>query len=193
MEPGHNNNFDFIRFTAATTVWYAHALLFFGHPDRLLRVDNLGQFAVTIFFTISGYFFQGLRPTDDNRSFPVPLPLLEYTYIPEDHLLDGQFRFDLSSVALTRDVGTDDQRVSAEMRWRKPWVTGNGMLVKRPFVIGTDVALTGFDPKAWAAWGYLRRPCQRGWPKERASLPRTRSGQAQAWRTARATCRPALR
>ncbi|HEX4860256.1 MAG TPA: LPS assembly protein LptD, partial [Rhizomicrobium sp.] len=80
-------------------------------------------------FAISGYFFQGLRPTDDNRTFPVPLPLIEYTYIPEDHVLDGQFRFDLSSVALTRDVGTDDQRVSAEMRWRKPWITGNGMLV----------------------------------------------------------------
>src|SRR5262249_35503834 len=72
-------------------------------------------------FAIDGYFFQGLRPTDDNRTFPVPLPLIEYSYIPEDHLLDGQFRFDLSSVALTRDVGTDDQRVSAERGWRKPW------------------------------------------------------------------------
>jgi LPS-assembly protein len=80
-------------------------------------------------FALTGYFFQGLRPTDDNRTFPVPLPLMEYTYIPEDHLLGGQFRFDLSSVALTRDVGTDDQRISAEMRWRKPWITGNGMLV----------------------------------------------------------------
>lgn len=80
-------------------------------------------------FSISGYFFQGLRPTDDNRSFPVPLPLMEYTYIPEDHVLDGQFRFDLSSVALTRDIGTDDQRASAEVRWRKPWTTGDGMQV----------------------------------------------------------------
>ncbi len=80
-------------------------------------------------FAISGYFFQGLRSTDDNRTFPMPLPLVEYTYIPEDHLLGGQFRFDLSSVALTRDLGTDDQRVSAEMRWRKPWITGNGMMV----------------------------------------------------------------
>ena len=80
-------------------------------------------------FAITGYFFQGLRSTDDNRTFPMPLPLVEYTYIPEDHVLGGQFRFDLSSVALTRDLGTDDQRVSAEMRWRKPWITGNGMMV----------------------------------------------------------------
>ena len=80
-------------------------------------------------FAVTGYFFQGLRSTDDNRTFPMPLPLVEYTYIPEDPVLDGQFRFDLSSVALTRDLGTDDQRVSAEMRWRKPWITGNGMMV----------------------------------------------------------------
>jgi LPS-assembly protein len=79
-------------------------------------------------FTLDGYFFQGLRPTDDNRTFPVPLPLVEYTYIPDGRSDWGQFRFDFSSVALTREMGTDDQRVSAEMRWRKPFITGNGML-----------------------------------------------------------------
>ncbi|MBV9693623.1 MAG: LPS-assembly protein LptD [Alphaproteobacteria bacterium] len=80
-------------------------------------------------FAVTGYFFQGLRSTDDNRTFPVPLPLIEYSYIPQDHLLGGQFRLDLSSVALTRDIGTDEQRVSAEVRWRKPWITANGMMI----------------------------------------------------------------
>lgn len=79
-------------------------------------------------FAIDGYFFQGLRPTDDNRTFPVPLPLVEYTYIPDERSRWGQFRFDFSSVALTRDLGTDDQRVSAEARWRKPFITGDGMM-----------------------------------------------------------------
>ncbi len=80
-------------------------------------------------FAVTGYFFQGLRPTDDNRSFPVPLPLVEYSYIPLDHLLGGQFRFDFSSVALTRDEGTDDQRATAEARWRLPFITGDGQLI----------------------------------------------------------------
>ena len=30
-------------------------------------------------------------------------------------------------------------------------LTGNGSLVKRPFLIGPGVALVGFDEKAWAA------------------------------------------
>jgi len=79
-------------------------------------------------FSVDGYFFQGLRATDDNRTFPVPLPLVQYTYIPEGRTEWGQFRFDFSSVALTRDMGTDDQRASAEIRWRKPFIAGNGML-----------------------------------------------------------------
>jgi LPS-assembly protein len=80
-------------------------------------------------FAMTGYFFQGLRTTDDNRQFPVPLPLIEYTYIPEDHLLGGQFRFDFNTVALTRDEGTDDQRATAELRWRKPFIALDGQLI----------------------------------------------------------------
>ena len=30
-------------------------------------------------------------------------------------------------------------------------LAGNGSLVKRPFLIGQGVALTGFDEKTWAA------------------------------------------
>jgi LPS-assembly protein len=79
-------------------------------------------------FSISGYFFQGLRATDDNRTFPVPLPLVEYTYIPMNKWAGGRFRFDINSVALTRDVGANDQRLTAEARWRLPLITDMGQL-----------------------------------------------------------------
>ncbi len=79
-------------------------------------------------FSIAGYFFQGLRATDNNRTFPVPLPLLQYTYIPVHKWAGGRFRFDINGVALTRDVGTDDQRLTAEARWRLPLVTEMGQL-----------------------------------------------------------------
>jgi len=78
---------------------------------------------------MTGYFFQGLRTTDDNRQFPVPLPLIEYSYIPLDHVLDGQFRFDFDTAVITRDEGTDDQRATAEVRWRKPFIALDGQLI----------------------------------------------------------------
>jgi LPS-assembly protein len=79
-------------------------------------------------FAVTGYFFQGLRASDDNRTFPVALPLIEYTYVPMHKWLGGQFRVDINSVALTRDMGANDQRLSTEVQWRFPVVASDGEL-----------------------------------------------------------------
>jgi len=79
-------------------------------------------------FAVTGYAFQGLRATDNNRTFPIALPLVEYTYIPLHKWAGGQFRVDVNSVALSRDIGTNDQRLSAEARWRLPVVASDGEL-----------------------------------------------------------------
>jgi LPS-assembly protein len=80
-------------------------------------------------FEISGYFFQGLLATDNNKQFPVVLPLVEYTYEPLDDVLGGQFRFDFNTAAISRDDGEDDQRATGEMRWQVPYITSNGQLI----------------------------------------------------------------
>ena len=96
--------------------------------DRLVSdmfvegIDGRSRFAIT------GYYFQGLRLTDNQNFFPVVLPLVEYTYIPEHDVLGGEFRFDASTRAITRDLGPKDQRATAEARWRLPVITGNGQL-----------------------------------------------------------------
>lgn len=79
-------------------------------------------------FSIAGYFFQGLRASDNNRTFAVPLPLIEYTYIPLQKMLGGRFQLDLNAVALTRDTGANNQRLTAEASWRYPLVTSIGQL-----------------------------------------------------------------
>jgi len=80
-------------------------------------------------FAITGYFFQGLRSTDDNNLFPVALPLIEYNYIPQRDVFGGDFRFDLSTIAISRDEGNDDQRLTGNMKWSLPFVTDNGELI----------------------------------------------------------------
>ncbi len=80
-------------------------------------------------FTINGYFFQGLVSTDNNSQYPVVLPLIEYTYIPEGDVFGGQLRFDLDTVAISRQTHENDQRFTGEVRWQLPLVTGNGQLV----------------------------------------------------------------
>ena len=81
-------------------------------------------------FAMTGYFFQDLRAGHvSSGEIPLVLPIVEYTYVPKGNLLGGQFRFDLSSAAITRNVGPDSQRISGELRWRLPFVTDNGQLL----------------------------------------------------------------
>jgi LPS-assembly protein len=80
-------------------------------------------------FAVTGYFFQGLRAADDSSVIPLALPLVEFNYIPVDKPLGGQFRFDFNTVALTRNVGEDDQRATAEARMRWPTILPGGQLL----------------------------------------------------------------
>lgn len=80
-------------------------------------------------FFMTGYFFQGLRATDTSANIPIVLPLIEYTYIPENDVLGGHFRFDLNTAAITHNIGVDSQRVTGEAKWRLPFVTAAGQLL----------------------------------------------------------------
>jgi LPS-assembly protein len=80
-------------------------------------------------FEITGYFFQGLLASDDNQEFPVVLPLIDYTYIPEGPLLGGDFRLDVNTATISRQVGVEDQRGTAEVNWKLPLITSNGQLI----------------------------------------------------------------
>ena len=79
-------------------------------------------------FALTGYYFQGLRSTDVTRRIPYALPRFEYSFIPAQDLLGGQFRFDLNGLALNRSSGRDDQRVTEEATWKKPVVLPGGQL-----------------------------------------------------------------
>ncbi|MGH7489096.1 MAG: LPS-assembly protein LptD, partial [bacterium] len=80
-------------------------------------------------FVLTGYYFEGLRITDNQRSFPLVLPLIDYTFVPEHKVFGGDFRFDANSAVISRDLGPQSERVSAEVRWRLPILTSNGQMI----------------------------------------------------------------
>jgi LPS-assembly protein len=101
----------------------------FSQADRLVNdlfVEGTGG---RTRFAITGYFFQGLRATDNSSVIPLALPLIEFNYSPTRNWAGGQFRFDINSVTLTRNVGANVQRFSAEARMRWPTVLPGGQLV----------------------------------------------------------------
>lgn len=79
-------------------------------------------------FSLSSYYFQGLRSTDVTARIPYVLPRLDVSMVPNQKVAGGTFRFDLSGVSIGRDAGRDDQRLTGEINWRVPTVFANGQL-----------------------------------------------------------------
>jgi len=97
-------------------------------------------------FAVTGYFFQGLRATDTPGIIPLALPLVEFNYIPLSKVLGSQFRFDFTSIALTRNIGENDQRATAEARMRWPTVLPGGQLLTLQLDARGDVYHVSNDP-----------------------------------------------
>jgi LPS-assembly protein len=79
-------------------------------------------------YALTSYYFEGLRSTDIQSRIPYVLPKLEASYIPVRKVLGGSFRLDLNGVDIGRDNGRDDQRLTSEANWKRPFVLGNGQL-----------------------------------------------------------------
>ncbi|HWD27276.1 MAG TPA: LPS assembly protein LptD [Rhizomicrobium sp.] len=118
----------------------------FSQLDRLVNDVFAEATSGRSRFAITGYFFQGLRASDNSDIVPFALPLIEFSYIPVTKLLGSQFRFDFNSVTLTRNVGEDDQRATAEMRMRWPTVLPGGQLLTFQLDARGDVYHVSNDP-----------------------------------------------
>lgn len=79
-------------------------------------------------FNLASYYFEGLRSTDVASRIPYLLPRLDASFIPTAKVAGGSFRADLSGVAIGRDSGRNDQRVTGEINWKTPVVWGNGQI-----------------------------------------------------------------
>ncbi|MDE2462548.1 MAG: LPS-assembly protein LptD [Alphaproteobacteria bacterium] len=79
---------------------------------------------------LSGYYFQDLREGRVSQSeIPFVLPAINYTYIPRHPVAGGQFRFNVSSASIMRNVGANDERLSTQVRWQLPLITPDGQLI----------------------------------------------------------------
>lgn len=93
--------------------------------------------------SIAAFSIQGLRPGDNNRTFPVVAPIVEGRYEDPNDIFGGRLRFTGSAVSLTRSQspvnpalnqpGLDSQRVSADLDWQRVFTSDAGLRVA-PFV-----------------------------------------------------------
>ncbi len=99
------------------------------------RQDNLS------WFSVNAISVQGLRPTDNDRTFPTIAPLIEARFELPVPVLGGRFRMQGSAVVLTREQsqtspsqqGADSRRATFQADWRTNFTFNSGLRVS-PFL-----------------------------------------------------------
>ena len=102
--------------------------------------------------SVAAFSVQGLRPGDNDRTFPIVAPVVESHVDDPSAVLGGRLRFTASAVALTRDQSTDastpnvpgldSRRVSGEANWQRSFISTSTGLRLDPFV---DVRVDGYS------------------------------------------------
>jgi LPS-assembly protein len=93
------------------------------------------------YLSIAAISVQGLRPTDNDRTFPSIAPLIEGRYEPQSAILGGRLRLQGSAVILDRDrspdnpllPGIDSRRATLQGDWRRAFTLTNGLRIE-PFL-----------------------------------------------------------
>lgn len=96
------------------------------------------------YFSAAAFTIQGLRPGDNERTFPVVGPLIESRWEAPQEIAGGRLRIRASAVALTREQspigapplridGLDSRRATGEVDWRSTYTTAGGLRIS-PYV-----------------------------------------------------------
>lgn len=96
------------------------------------------------YLSVAAFSIQGLRPEDNDRTFPIVGPLIESRWEPTSEFAGGRLRVQGSAVVLTRDQspegapplrldGLDSRRATGELDWRANYTSAAGIRIS-PFV-----------------------------------------------------------
>lgn len=105
------------------------------------------------FWSINGYYFQGLRAFDDQDRIPVALPFAETRLVSDRSIWGSYFTADSNVLALTRSDGLDTRRVSNTIAWTVPHVGPIGDVYRLNVSLRGDIYNTDGDPETFSSDG----------------------------------------
>jgi LPS-assembly protein len=112
--------------TSNDTYLYRYDISYIDRLSSSFFVENVSgrnRFAATT------YYFQSLREGDSQGGIPLVLPLIEYTFIPEQKFYGGRARIDSNLLYLKRDSGTDMARGSLSANWMRQFISDGGQVL----------------------------------------------------------------
>ncbi len=75
---------------------------------------------------LSVYDFQNLRSEDSGLGQPTVFPAASYSHIGNPDSLGGRFQFDVKLASLSRDIGTESNKLSLVSSWQLPYYAPRG-------------------------------------------------------------------
>ena len=135
----------------------------FDYDDTLRSTYALERFRANSYLSVSGWYFQGLRPNDRRGATPIVLPLIDYRWMPDAHPLGGQLTVVANTLVLSRTDGQSERRGVAYAEWDRSVFTPLGQRVTFSLLGRGDV----FDVSD-AALATLRRYAGRDGVRARA-------------------------
>ena len=105
------------------------------------------------FWSVNGYYFQGLRTFDDQDKIPVALPLAETRLVSDRSIWGSYFTANSNVLALTRNDGLDTRRVSNRVGWTMPYVGPIGDVYRVDVSLRGDIYNTEGDPETFDSTG----------------------------------------
>ncbi len=109
-----------------------------GNEEVLTSRLHLEGFRAKNYASINALKFQGLRSTDNRRRQPIVLPSIEYSYESNIGPRGSLFNLDASVSSVTRQIGTDAQKLSLIGQWAIPYISAIGEMYKFTANLQTD-------------------------------------------------------
>ena len=98
----------------------------FNSLDKLTNHVFVEGFRGRNYAQAEGYFWRGLRQTDDPGKTPLVMPLINYNHVGLPGRYGGHWVFDANLMSLTEGDGPDSQRLSLRTGWELPYIARTG-------------------------------------------------------------------
>ena len=99
------------------------------YDDTLRSTVALERFRSNSYFSVSGWYFEGLRSIDRRGITPLALPLIDYRWDPATPILGGHLSVVANSLALSNTDAQSIRRALAYARWDRSLLTGMGQRI----------------------------------------------------------------
>ncbi|MGH3263395.1 MAG: LPS-assembly protein LptD, partial [Trebonia sp.] len=106
--------------------------------DRLTNHAFIEGFRGLDYAVAQGYYWRGLRTTDEPRLTPIVAPKLDYDFVSEPGIAGGRWTMKADTMVLTRTGGADSRRASLVTGWSLPHIARDGEVYKLYATLQTD-------------------------------------------------------